>query len=310
MTKQTNYVATVTDANSEFPPKGAAIPNSDRGLVSSAAEQTPGSVGAKDSWFIDTNVEPIASYPNNRLPRWQDLIPLSCVFTFNTTQVPVAPPATLDSTTALTLFFDSSGSMDEVFPTLLYMVNNILKPCLLPYYNNNSSLYDQRVRVLSLSNERTVQWLGGLPPDGATKVVNMTFSDESLPDYTNSINDANLVNIDLNVNPWIFLPNVQPTSQYISDINLANSRLSSTQRGIMYRVINGGVSLNNVTKQFYQAVFTGQGQYGGAFGLSTNPYATLMDDVLALGNTPQNAQYYANKVIEGLNLIGYNLSYC
>jgi hypothetical protein len=288
MTKQTNYVATVTDANSEFPPKGQAIPNSNRGLVTSAAGQTEGPVGAKDSWFIDTNAQPLASYPNNRLPRWQDLIPLSCQFTFNTTQVPVAPPATLDSTTALNLFFDGSGSMNQVLPALQTMASTILKPCLLPFYNNNSALYDQRVQVITLTDERTVQWLGRSVPSGATKVVNMTFANEAEPVYTQNWSVTN-----------------PPTAQYISDINFTNSQLNANLRSMTYRVTNPS-TIGTWYKELMDAVYAGTGSYGGSMGLSTNSYSTLLDNVDESGN----AQYFANKVIEGLNIIGYNLSYC
>jgi hypothetical protein len=293
MTKQTNYVATVTDANSEFPPKGEAIPNSNRGLITATAGQTQGSVGAKDSWFIDTNAEPLASYPNNRLPRWQDLIPLSCQFTFDTSQVPVAPPATLDSTTALNIFYDGSGSMDQVLPTLQTMANTILKPCLLPFYNNNSTLYDQRVRVISISDERTIQWLGRavpLNPSGANKVVNMTFANEVMPIYT----------------PVGFTITNPPTADYITDINFTNSQLSANIRSITYRITYTSSPWGPLYEQLMNAVYTGTGSYGGDMGLSTNPYSTLIDNVDENGN----AQYFANKVIEGLNLIGYNLSYC
>jgi hypothetical protein len=327
MTKQTNYVATVEDANSVFPPKGGAIPDSNRGLISADAGQTQGSVGAKDHWYIKTDVEPIASYPNNRLPRWQDLIPLSCGFTIGTVQVPDVDTPVLDSTTAITIFFDASGSMNEVLPSLQYMQNTLLKPCLLPYYNNDVNLYNQRVTVLSIGsgqilNERTIAWLGELPPNGATKVVNLAFSNESFNVYTTNVAYSGAVqNVNTSVSPWTFINNVQPTSSYTTDINYANVRLSSNLRGIIYRLIftdetsgTPAININNVTKQFYQAVFTGQGNYAGASGLSTNGYAYLIDDVAALGlpgtSTATAAQYYTNKVIEGMNLLGYNLSPC
>lgn len=316
MTKQTNYVATATDANSVFPPKGQAVPNSNRGLVTSAAGQTEGSIGAKDSWYIDLNAQPLASYPNNRLPRWQDLIPLSCNFTFGTVQVPYTSPPVLDSTTAITIFFDNSGSMAQVEPSLQYMQNTLLKPCLLPYYNNDVNLYNQRVTITSLGDERVIQWLGALPTGSATKVVNLTFSNESDGWYTGTSNT------NTTVNPWVFLPNAPVTTYYTQDINLANARLSTDIRGIAYRIVyyfagyapEYNIGLNNITKGFYNAVFTGQGNYAGANGLSTNGYAYLIDDVAALGlpgtPTATAAQYYTNKVIEGMNLLGYNLSPC
>ena len=327
MTKATNYLATVTDVNSEFPAKGAAVPNSNRCVIKDQTGQTVGSLGATNNWYVDESASPFVTYTNARLPRWQDLVPLTttttttipgptttttttilnCNFTFSTLQVP-SPPV-LDSTTAITIFFDDSGSMAQVQPSLQYMQNTLLKPCLLPYYNNDVNLYNQRVTITSLEDERVIQWLGALPPGGATKVVNLTFSNESFEDYTK----YNL-NINTTTNPDTFLPNAPVTSTYTQDINFANSTLSNNIRGIAYRVIIDGPDLNSVTKGFYNAVFTGQGNYAGANGLSTNDYAYLIDDVAALGlpgtPTATAAQYYTNKVIEGMNLLGYNLSPC
>lgn len=300
MTKQTNYVATVTDANSVFPPKGEAIANSNRGLISADGGQTQGSVGAKDHWYIKTDIEPIASYPNNRLPRWQDLVPLSCNFTFGTVQVPYTSPPVLDSTTGITIFFDSSGSMAGVLPALETMKNSVLKPCLLPYYNNDSNLYDERVQILSYNNERAIEWLGAFPIGGSTKTINMTFCNEVEPVYTNTSNTNS------SVSPWVFLPNSPVTLYYTQDINFTNSNLSDNVRAIAYRVIISNASANSVTKGFYNAVFSGTGNYSGASGLSTNGYAYLIDDV----SDTETAQYYTNKVIEGMNLLGYNLSPC
>lgn len=301
MTKQTNFVATVTDANSAFPSKpGEAVPNSDRGIITDETGQTQGSVGAKNTWYIKTDIEPIASYPNNRLPRWQDLVPLSCNFTFGTVQVPYVAPPVLDSTTGITIFFDSSGSMAGVLPALETMKNSVLKPCLLPFYNNDSNLYDERVQILSYNNERAIEWLGAFPIGGATKTINMTFCNEVEPVYTNTSNTNS------SVSPWVFLPNSPVTLYYTQDINFTNSNLSANVRAIAYRVIISNASANSVTKGFYNAVFSGTGNYSGASGLSTNGYAYLIDDVSDTGT----AQYYTNKVIEGMNLLGYNLSPC
>ncbi len=74
MTKTTNFIATVTDVNSEFSPKGSPLPNSSRGVIKDQTGQTAGSVGVFNNWYVNETVEPIASYTNARLPRWQDLI--------------------------------------------------------------------------------------------------------------------------------------------------------------------------------------------------------------------------------------------
>lgn len=74
MTKATNFLATVTDVNSEFPAKGAAIPNSNRCVIKDQTGQTLGSIGATNNWYVDQSANPFASYTNPRLPRWQDLV--------------------------------------------------------------------------------------------------------------------------------------------------------------------------------------------------------------------------------------------
>ena len=326
MTKATNYLATVTDVNSEFPAKGAAVPNSNRCVIKDQTGQTVGSLGATNNWYVDESASPFVTYTNARLPRWQDLVPLTttttttipgptttttttilnCNFTFSTVQVPSSP--VLDSTTGITIFFDSSGSMAEVLPSLYYMRDYLLKPCLLPYYNNDSDLYDERVQILEYNNERAIEWLGAFPIGGSTKTVNLTFCNEVEPTYTNTSNTNS------SVSPWVFLPNSPVTLYYTQDINFTNSSLSANVRAVAYRVIFSNANANSVTKGFYNAVFSGTGNYSGANGLSTNSYAYFIDDVAALGlpgtPTATAAQYYTNKVIEGMNLLGYNLSPC
>jgi hypothetical protein len=74
MTKAANFIATVTDVNSEFSPKGTPIANSSRGVIKDQTGQTAGSVGVFNNWYVNETAEPIASYTNARLPRWQDLL--------------------------------------------------------------------------------------------------------------------------------------------------------------------------------------------------------------------------------------------
>jgi len=74
MTKQTNFIATVTDINSEFPPKGAAVPNSNRCTIKDQTGETAGSVGVANNWYVNETSSPFVTYTNPRLPRWQDLV--------------------------------------------------------------------------------------------------------------------------------------------------------------------------------------------------------------------------------------------
>jgi hypothetical protein len=74
MTKATNFLATVTDVNSEFPAKGASVPNSNRCVIKDQTGQTIGSLGATNNWYVDESASPFVTYTNPRLPRWQDLV--------------------------------------------------------------------------------------------------------------------------------------------------------------------------------------------------------------------------------------------
>jgi hypothetical protein len=53
MTKQTNFIATVTDVNSVFTASGAVIPNSERCVIKDDTGETAGSVGAINNWYIE-----------------------------------------------------------------------------------------------------------------------------------------------------------------------------------------------------------------------------------------------------------------
>jgi uncharacterized delta-60 repeat protein len=110
MTKITDYLATVTDVNSVFPAVGPAVPNSERCVIKDETGETAGSVGALNHWQIDPAANPLVTYTNPRLPRWQDLVPLitttttttilNCNFTFSTLQVPVASTTTTTTSTS------------------------------------------------------------------------------------------------------------------------------------------------------------------------------------------------------------------
>ena len=97
MTKATNFLSTVTDVNSEFPAKGAAVPNSNRCTIKDQTSQTAGSVGVANNWYVDEAAEPFASYTNPRLPRWQDLVQTTTTTT--TASCPTCSYATSIGTT-------------------------------------------------------------------------------------------------------------------------------------------------------------------------------------------------------------------
>jgi len=74
MTKQTNYLVTVTDVNQMLPPITTNPTNSNRGVIKNQVGQTAGSVGVVNNWQVDTTAIPFTNYTSNRLPRFQDLV--------------------------------------------------------------------------------------------------------------------------------------------------------------------------------------------------------------------------------------------
>jgi hypothetical protein len=290
MTKQTNYVATVTDANSVFPPKGEAIPNSNRGLITATAGQTQGSVGAKDSWFIDTNAQPLASYPNNRLPRWQDLIPLSCDFTNSVTQIPNADSLAYNSAIRLSLC-SNSGSTATLLQTIK---STTLKTFLLPYYNNDEGLYSTRVQVISLNGNNPLRMYIGSTSVSDQRCT-LIFPETAGSQYYYGPSYAGYTNVVNNV----FIPTAPVWPDYATDLNLVSRYYIGTySRGGTFALTSAG---SNVNTQFWGAVHNGTGSYGGYMGFSNNPYQTLFNNI----PTNISANSLTDLIIQALKLVGY-----
>lgn len=105
--------------------------------------------------------------------------------------------------TYIYIWFDSSGSMNTTEEPLNIMKNTLLKNALLPFYNNDSTAYDDHVFVQNYGFERTMDVMMrsaiSIPPntydpsnyiipaytfpEDASNVVVMWFQDESSP-YT------------------------------------------------------------------------------------------------------------------------------
>jgi hypothetical protein len=214
------------------------------------------------------------------------------------------PPMEVDEETEINIFFDNSGSMKSTEIPLNIMASTILKPCLLPFYGNDSRLYDQRVRVrnfLDGSYERGYKLLateGGSP--AITKVINLVFQDEASPTY---IPDAN---------SWT---NETPrTATFNADITTLRSVIENNNsnyiRGEYFQVSrpndNPDNPLGRAFKTLLQSVENGEGQYVGEYGLSGKTQIHNTYDVVNGGT----AQYYTNLIITALNNFGYNVPIC
>jgi len=216
------------------------------------------------------------------------------------------PPMEVDEETEINIFFDNSGSMTSTETPLNIMASTILKPCLLPFYGNDSRLYDQRVRVrnfsdISNSYERGYKLLAteGSSP-AITKVINLVFQDEASPPYIFS------------AKTWT--NETERTESFNEDITTLRSVIENNNsnyiRGEYFQVNRPNDNPDNplglAFKTLLQSVENGEGQYVGEYGLSGKTQIHNTYDVVN-GDT---AQYYTNLIITALNNLGYNIPIC
>lgn len=214
------------------------------------------------------------------------------------TPTPTEEPIQITQETEINIFFDSSGSMNTTLSPLTTMRNTILQNCLLPFYNNDVNLYNQRVTITNVPNERAIQWIATPPSDPSYNVVNLAFADESnvyeaeSPTTTGWTNGSAAGNADI-----LALRNT-----------LDNASTPTSHRGIIFQVdtLSGNIEAFPQYQAFMNALFNGLGYYAGTSGLSDKSEVSCVQDVIA-GSTPQ---YYANLIVTAMNNLGYNVPNC
>ena len=229
------------------------------------------------------------------------------------THTPTPTPTSavvIDEQTEINIFFDDSGSMNGTETPLNVMASTVLKPCLLPFYNNDSALYDSRVRVLNMRddlnlNERGYACLAtsGTTPT-ITKVINLVFQDEASP-YGSSAGG------------WT---NTAPrTITFNTDITTLRDRIDNNPPnyilGEYFQVATQPTGMFLRFKQLLQSVEGGTGQYVIPFGLSDKPEIHNTYDVVpgqgqTTGTGPGSPQYYTDLIITAINNLGYNIPPC
>lgn len=136
---------------------------------------------------------------------------------------------------------DGSGSILSTRRELDEMKDTLLKKALLPYYNNDESLYNKRVTILDDAGERTLQFF----TEAAKKdnVLAIAFQDEAAPDY--------------------HLPtfNKVPQGIYTYDLNRLKAKLGDHRgvyRGIMFQV-DRGRTFSKSFKEMVECAWNGEG---------------------------------------------------
>jgi hypothetical protein len=172
------------------------------------------------------------------------------------------------------------------------MRDDVLKNCLLPFYNNNEQKYDEKVSIVELGDEQTLEFLTYSGNSITTsKVIVLVFQDETSP-----YGGGQTQYFDINANR---------TATYDIDIvnlrSMLNGLPQNYYRGIVFRVEG-----YEAFRIFLEAIRDGLGQYHGDNGLSDKPEVGYVMNVLR----DQSPLYYANLVITALNSLGYNLDLC
>jgi hypothetical protein len=146
-----------------------------------------------------------------------------------------------DGALHIMMHVDGSGSILDTRKQLDIMRDTLLKEALLPYYNNDKSLYDRRVQIVDGNGERTLQFF----TDAAKKenVLAVVFQDEAQPSY--------------------HLPtfNKRPQDHYSKDLGKLKESLNGyggVYRGVMFQVDRGRTFAKSF-KEFVECSWRGEG---------------------------------------------------
>ena len=214
-----------------------------------------------------------------------------------TTTTPV-----ITTVTEINIWFDSSGSMNSTLTPLQTMQSTLLKNCIGPLYGydplvpGSDAVYNERVKVNSIADERFVSWLGTGRNFGRTadptvnQVLNLTFADESsIYGYGGT---------------EVFNPNIIAV-QYATDVTTLRANLVTTPgiKGIAFRVNTGPNSYPGF-RALTQATFVNTGIYTPNANISDLTGFTYQLDTTA-GST---AAYYLTQVTNGLTTLGFAVS--
>jgi hypothetical protein len=206
----------------------------------------------------------------------------------------------INTSTEINIWFDNSGSMNSTLSPLVSMRDELLKQALLPYFDNDSSIYNERVKVRLFSeygggssdihggpSERTMLMISAPSNSSAiTRVINLVFQDESSP--------YNAEGAGFNTSTR--------TPTYVYDIANTRNTLKSASysyNAIIFQVNTGPDSYPGF-RQFLRAVQNGTGAYAATGGLSDFDNIKYNYNVLA-GSTPD---FYADLIVSSLVSVG------
>lgn len=224
-----------------------------------------------------------------------------------TDSIPCGQGQVLTSETEINIWFDNSGSMNTTLSPLQTMQSTILQACLLPIYNNDVALYNERVKVLNMFSgtwdytERFIRCLAEernfqrATDTTVNQVINLTFADESnIYGYggTAPFNSGSR------------------TAGYDTDIAYLRSVMSTvgyTIKGTAFRVDTGPGTYPGF-RGLTQATFINNGAYTVPNNVS-DYYSINFNcnlDTLAAGSPT----YYRDQIVAALTALGISIPVC
>ena len=149
-------------------------------------------------------------------------------------------PIVIDGNTFINIYFDTSGSMNSTLAPLQTARDTLLHDALVPFYGNNSSVYNSRVTFVEISNERPLDWFamnyGGARYtqfNNNTKVVHLAFTDENSPYGQFSAVNSQMSNDVSTMKSRIeALPTITPDNYVAALFSVINSGVPQFQTGV------------------------------------------------------------------------------
>lgn len=196
----------------------------------------------------------------------------------------------INSTTEINIFIDPTPSIPAALRnTLTRLRDYYLKAAILPFYNNDESLYNSRVTIKNYpggTSSDTERFLRVLTQNtvspSSTRVINICIQDEAGDEYT-STNNA-------------FNPTSARMADYNADIGPFRAYLNSLTKPFYIEMITVGGTNAVASRNFSEFIYSiknGIGQYAGTFGLSDYPNFNATYD----HDANQSASYYTELII-------------
>ena len=197
----------------------------------------------------------------------------------------------INSTTEINILFDPTSSIPTALrSTLTRLRDHYLKAAILPFYNNDESLYNSRVTIKNYpvvgslpDSERFLRVLtqNEVSPS-STSVINICIQDEAGGEYTPTDNAFN--------------PTSARMADYNADIGPFRVYLNSLTKPFYVEMITVGGTSAVASRNFSEFIYSiknGIGEYAGTFGLSDYPNLNATYD----HDANESASYYTELII-------------